>query len=112
MREIFRRQRRYGFRQIAQNIGKQRMMKMHAHRFTRFNWAGELERQRDTGLFDVSVEPSSMSKRSNVKLVGIFHRDFGFFGNRLGHDEHLLQRSRTIWLTRQSGLIWINRGRS
>src|SRR5262249_41105837 len=50
----------------------------------------------------------NMCERSNVKLVRIFHRDFGFIGNRLGHDEGLLQITETIRFSPRSGLIWIN----
>jgi hypothetical protein len=50
----------------------------------------------------VGVESSGMRERSDVKLIRIFHRDFGFVGNRFGHDQRLLQITETIRLSLQS----------
>src|SRR5262245_59902557 len=86
VQNIFMRQSCNRFCQVAQNLGEQRIVKMHANRFALLVRAGYLQAQRYTVLVEVSVESRSMRECSDVELVGIFHRDFRFIENRPGHN--------------------------
>ena len=90
---------------------QRKSVRMHFHHAL-FDRPRQLERQRDAGLIDVSVEPCGMRERPDIEFVRIFHRDFGLVGNWFGHDERLLQIAKTIRPTCYSVLIWINRGQS
>src|SRR5262249_54099811 len=86
VQNIFMRQSCNRFCQVAQNLGEQRIVKMHANRFALLVGAGYLQAQRYTVLVEVSVESRSMRECSDVELVGVFHRDFRFIENRPGHN--------------------------
>ena len=56
MGEIARRQRAHRVRQIAQDVGEQSVVEMHADRFANVILAGAVQAERDAGLIEMSVE--------------------------------------------------------
>jgi two-component system, LuxR family, sensor kinase FixL len=78
-------QRAHGFREIAQNVGEQTIMKMHADRFAHVICAGAMQAEGDTGLIEMGVETRRPLEGANVKLVRVFHGNFGFVWDGLGH---------------------------
>jgi len=78
MGEIARRQRAHRVRQIAQDVGEQSVVEMHADRFANVILAGAVQAERDAGLIEMSVETRRCLERADVKLVWVFHRNFRF----------------------------------
>jgi hypothetical protein len=61
---------RYRFCQIAQDLGKQRIVKVHANAFTHVGCTGAVEAERNSGFIEMGVEARRSLERSNVKLSG------------------------------------------
>jgi hypothetical protein len=56
-----------------------------------------MQAERNSGFIEMGVEAGRSLERSNIELVRIFERDFGFVGDGLGHGaDHLLCNGRLI----------------
>jgi hypothetical protein len=85
VRCIFRRHGRNRSRQILEDFRKQRIVEMHPDGLALVGAAGAVQAQRDTGLIEMGVETRRVLEGSDIELVRIFERDFGFVrdGSRL-----------------------------
>jgi hypothetical protein len=54
-------------------------------RFAHVVRTGTVQAERDAGLIEMSVETCRLLERTDVKLVRVFQRDFGFVRDGLGH---------------------------
>jgi hypothetical protein len=93
---IFQRQYRGGLCEFAQDVGKQRIMKMHVHRFALLFWAWQLQRQRYAGLIEMRIKSSGVRECPDIKLIRVFDRDFGLVANWFGHDDNPFQIVRKL----------------
>ena len=88
---IRRRHGRYRFCQIVQDVRKQPIVKVHANGFAYVSGASAVQAKRNSGFIEVGIEAGRSFERSNLELVRIFERNFGFVGDGLGHGTgHLL----------------------
>src|SRR6266567_2415224 len=70
---------------------------MHANALAYVGGASAVQAERNSGFIKISVETRRSLECSNIELVRIFERDFGFVGDGLGHGTgHLLCSSRLI----------------
>src|SRR5262249_2358970 len=70
---------------------------MHANGFAYVGCAHTMQAERNSSFIEMGVEAGRSLERSNVELVRIFERDFGFVGDGLGHGtDHLLCNGRLI----------------
>jgi hypothetical protein len=82
---IGRRHGRHRFCEIVQDVRKQPIVEMHANALAYVRCAHAMQAERNSGFIEVGIEAGRSLERSNVELVRIFERDFGFVGDGLGH---------------------------
>jgi hypothetical protein len=64
---------------------------MHANGLAYVGGASAMQAERNSSFIKVGIEAGRSLERSNVELVRIFERYFGFVWDGLGHDRgHLL----------------------
>ena len=72
-------------RQIAQDLGEQHVVEVHADGFARVCIALPVQAERNSGFIKVGVEARALLECSDIELVWIFYRYFGLVGNWFGH---------------------------
>ena len=71
--------------EIVQDVRKQPIVEMHANAFADVGGASAVQAERNSGFVKMSVETRRSLECSDIELVRIFERDFGFVGDGLGH---------------------------
>src|SRR5271166_3496845 len=79
------RQHRYGSGEVAQDLREERIVEVHANGLALLGLARPVEAQRNSCPIEMRVETRGMLESSDIELVGIFKRDFGFVRDGLGH---------------------------
>jgi hypothetical protein len=69
----------------VQNVRKQPIVEMHADALAHVGGARAVQAERNSGFIKMGVETRRALECSNIELVRIFQRDFGFVGDGLGH---------------------------
>src|SRR5262245_40859914 len=91
VRRIGRRHGRYRICEIVQDVRKQPIVEMHANGLADIGGAGAVQTEGNSGFVKMSVESRRSLECSNIELVRIFERYFGFVGDGLSHGRgHLL----------------------
>ena len=68
-----------------QDVRKQPIVEMHANALAHVGGASAVQAERNSGFVKMSVETRRSLECSDIELVRIFERDFGFVGDGLGH---------------------------
>src|SRR5215471_19709748 len=83
---------------------------MHANGLAHVGGASAVQTERNSGLIKMSIETRRSLECSNIELVRIFERYFGFVWDGLGHGTgHLCENEgRLIAHPQRAIMIWIN----